>query len=159
MHLSIRKCTDDVERFQFNTALSAVMELVNAANDYRRDVPPASRNAALVREVAETVTLLLSPTAPHLGEELWQVVLGNVGTVHRHAWPVFDPSAVTVDEVELAVQVNGKVRDRVTVPADASEDEIIAAALALPNVAAHTEGKTVRKVVVVAGRIVSVVAS
>jgi leucyl-tRNA synthetase len=159
MHLSIRKCTDDVERFQFNTALSAVMELVNAANDYRRDVPASARDVALVREVAETVTLLLAPTAPHLGEELWQVVLGNAGTVHRHAWPAFDPSAVAVEEIELAVQVNGKVRDRVTVPAGAAEDEIVAAALALPNVAAHTEGKTVRKVVVVAGKLVSVVAS
>jgi len=159
MHLSIRKCTEDVERFQFNTALSAIMELVNAANDYRRDVPAGARDLALVREVAETVTLLLAPTAPHMGEELWQVVLGNTGSVHRQAWPAFDPSAVVADEIELAVQVNGKVRDRLTVAAGTPDDEIVAAALALPKVMAHTDGLTVRKTVVVAGKLVSVVAS
>jgi leucyl-tRNA synthetase len=159
MHLSIRKCTEDTERFQFNTALSGVMELVNAANDYRRDVPVGARDLALVREVAETVTLLLAPTTPHMGEELWQVVLGNAGTVHRQAWPAFDPSAVVADTIELAVQVNGKVRDRLTVSAGASDEDVTSAALALPNVVAHTDGLTVRKVVVVAGKLVSVVAS
>jgi leucyl-tRNA synthetase len=159
MHLSIKKCTHDIERFQFNTALSAVMELVNAANDYRRDVPSGSHDLALVREAAETITLLLAPTAPHMGEELWQVVLGNAGTVHRQVWPAFDPAAVVTDEIELAVQVNGKVRDRLKVAADAPEAAVAAAALALPNVVAYTEGLTVRKVVVVAGKLVSVVAS
>jgi leucyl-tRNA synthetase len=159
MHLSIRKCTDDIERFQFNTALSGVMEIVNAANDYRRDVPADSRDLALVRETAETVTLLLAPIAPHLGEELWQVVLGNEGSVHRQTWPEFDGSAVVSDEIELAVQVNGKVRDRLVVAAGASDDEITAAALALPNVVAHVEGLTVRRVVVVKGKLVSVAAS
>jgi leucyl-tRNA synthetase len=154
---SVRKCGDDVERFQFNTALSAVMELVNSAYDYRRDVPEGARDLALLRGVASDLTRLMAPFAPHLCEELWSVVLGEVGSVHRSAWPTFDASALVSDEIELPVQVNGKVRDRVTVPADAGEDEIIAAALALPNVLAHTEGKTVHKVVVVPGRLVSIV--
>ena len=84
-------------------------------------------------------------------------MLGETGSVHRAAWPVSDPSALVLDEIELPVQVNGKVRDRVTVPADAAQDDIIAAALALPNVLAHIEDKTIRKVVVVPGKLVSVV--
>jgi len=87
----------------------------------------------------------------------YREVLGESGSVHRAAWPTADPAALVLDEIELPVQVNGKVRDRVTVPADAPESEIVAAALALPNVVAHTEGKTVRKVVVVPGKLVSVV--
>ncbi len=157
MHRSIGKCTTDVERFQFNTAISAIMELVNAGNEYRRGIGPENRDAALQREVAEAVTLLLAPFAPHMCEELWRGVLGHGSSVHREAWPRFDAAAVVADTVELAVQVNGKVRDRVTVAADAAESEIVDAALALPNVLAHTEGKTVRKVVVVPGKLVSVV--
>jgi len=154
---SVRKCGDDIERFQFNTALSAVMELVNAAYDYRRDVAEGTRDVALLGTLASELTRLLAPFAPHMCEELWSAVLGEPGSVHRSAWPTFDPDALVSDEIELPVQVNGKVRDRVTVAADAAEDDIVAAALALPNVIAHTEGKTVRKVVVVPGKLVSVV--
>jgi leucyl-tRNA synthetase len=92
-------------------------------------------------------------------EELWSGVLGESGSVHRQAWPRFDPSALLTDEIEYPVQVNGRVRDRVVVAAEAAEAEIVAAALALPNVLVHTEGKTVRKVVVVPGKLVSVVVS
>ncbi len=159
MHLSIRKATDDIERFQFNTAISAIMEYVNAGNDYRRDVPAGSRDLALLREAAGTLTRLLAPIAPHMAEELWQTVLTGEGTVHRQTWPVFDPSAVVADEMELPVQVNGKVRDRLRIAVDASEADIIAATMALPNVTAHTNGRTVSKVVVVPGRLVSVVVS
>jgi leucyl-tRNA synthetase len=154
---SIAKCGDDIERFQFNTALSAIMEYVNAAYDYRRDVASAARDGALMRTAAEDLTLLIAPFAPHMAEELWRSVLGHEGSVHRTRWPEFDPSALVADVLELPVQVNGKVRDRVTIAADASEDETIAAALALPNVLAHIEGKSVRKVVVVPGKLVSVV--
>jgi leucyl-tRNA synthetase len=157
MHASIAKCGDDIGRFQFNTALSAIMEFTNALYDYRRDVADCSRDLALLREAATDLTLLLAPFAPHMCEELWRVVLGEPGSVHRQAWPVFDPNALIADVVEMPVQVNGKVRDRLTVPADACEEDIIAAALALKNVTVHTEGKSIRKVVVVPGRLVSVV--
>jgi leucyl-tRNA synthetase len=158
MHRSIGRVTEDIERFQFNTAISAVMELVNAGMDYRRDVAAGSRDLALLREVGETVTQLLSPIAPHMGEELWREVLGRAGSVHRSEWPAFDPSAVVMDEIEIPVQVNGKVRDRLTVSVDIDEESLKAAALALPKVAAHLAGLTVRKVVVVPGKLVSVVA-
>jgi leucyl-tRNA synthetase len=154
---AISKCGADVERFQLNTAISALMEYVNAVYDYRRDVPEAAQDGALLRQVATDLVLLVAPFAPHMTEELWTGVLGNEGSVHRQTWPQFDASALVADEVELPVQVNGKVRDRVVVAADASQDEIIAAALALPNVLTYTADKTVKKVVIVPGKLVSVV--
>ncbi|MFA5845114.1 MAG: leucine--tRNA ligase [Coriobacteriia bacterium] len=158
LHVTIRRMSEDIERFQFNTAISALMELVNAANDYRRDTPAPQRDAALLREVAEGVTALLAPIAPHAAEELWREVLGGTGSVHRRAWPVFDAAAAAADEIEIAVQVNGKVRDRLVVAADASSEAVEAAALALPNIVRNLEGMTVRKVLVVPGRLVSIVA-
>jgi leucyl-tRNA synthetase len=131
------------------------MELTNAATDYRKAVAAGSRDLTLQRDVAGTLTLLLAPFVPHLAEELWRVILGGAGSVHLEAWPEWDASAVEADEVELAVQVNGKVRGKVTVAADLAEDDIIA--VALTAVAAHVEGKDVKKVVVVAGKLVSVV--
>ena len=155
MHRVIAKVTDDVERFQFNTALSAAMELTNAAYDYRREVAAGMRDLALQREVAETLVLLLAPFVPHMAEELWRGPLGARDSVHLQTWPESDASAVVADEVELAVQVNGKVRGKVTVPVDLSEEDVIATAL--QAVASYVEGKDVKKVVVVAGKLVSVV--
>jgi leucyl-tRNA synthetase len=156
---SIAKCGDDIERFQFNTALSAVMEYVNALYDYRRDVPASSRDVGLLRAAVRDLTLLLAPFAPHMAEELWREVLREADSVHRQPWPDFDVSALVAEFVELPVQVNGKVRDRLTIAVGASEADVTAAALALPKVAAHLHDKSVRKVVVVPGKLVSVVAS
>ncbi|HEY5540192.1 MAG TPA: leucine--tRNA ligase [Coriobacteriia bacterium] len=155
MHRVIAKVTEDVARFQFNTAISAVMELTNAAHDYRREVGAGSRDLALQRDVAEALTLLLAPFVPHLTEELWRVVLGGGRSVHLESWPAFDPSAIEADEVELAVQVNGKVRGKVTVVTDLAEEDVIA--VALTAVASHIEGKDVKKVLVVPGKLVSIV--
>jgi leucyl-tRNA synthetase len=159
IHVSIRRCGDDIARFQFNTALSAIMELVNAANEYRRDREPAMMDLAVLRETAETLVLLLAPFTPHLAEELWQVALGHEGSVHHQTWPAYDPAAAASDELELAVQVNGKVRDRIIVAADATEDEVKAIAMASEKVAANLVGLEVKKVVVVPGKLVSVVAA
>jgi leucyl-tRNA synthetase len=155
---AIAKCGSDVERFQLNTAISALMEYVNAVYDYRRDVPAGSQDGGLLRAAARDLVMLMAPFTPHMAEELWRTILGEGGSVHQQSWPQFDPSALVSDEVELPVQVNGKVRDRIVVAADATEEAIIAAALALPNVVVHTSGKTIRKVVVVPGKLVSVVA-
>ncbi|HEY5275364.1 MAG TPA: leucine--tRNA ligase [Coriobacteriia bacterium] len=154
---AIAKCGGDIGRFQLNTAISALMEYVNAVYDYRRDVPAGSQDSALLRAVARDLVMLMAPFTPHMAEELWRTVLGEDGSVHRQSWPRFDPLALVSDEIELPVQVNGKVRDRVVVAADASEEVVVAAALALPNVVVHTTGKTVKKVVVVPGRLVSIV--
>ncbi len=114
-----------------------------------------SRDLALLKEVAERLTLLLAPFTPHMAEELWREVLGAPGSAHTAQWPAFDASAAAADEIELAVQVNGKVRGKIVVAADAPEDAVVSAALA--EVANWVEGKDVKKVVVVAGKLVSVV--
>ena len=158
-HRVVAKVTADVERFAFNTALSAMMELLNAAGEYRRAVEASARDGALEREVAEALTLLIAPFAPHMAEELWRVVLGNAGSVHAQAWPSFDPALAAADEIEIAIQVNGKVRAKLTIAADAAEDDVRAAALALPKVNEHLGGLVVRKVLVVPGKLVSIVAS
>ena len=155
MHRVIGKVTDDIGRFQFNTAIAAMMELTNATYDYRNSVASGARDVALERDVAETLTLLLAPFAPHMAEELWRVELGRADSVHREPWPAFDAGAAAADEVELAVQVNGKVRGKITVAASAAEDEVIEAALAA--VAANVADRDVKKVVVVPGKLVSVV--
>jgi len=156
-HRVVGKVTEDVERFQFNTALAAMMELLNAAGDYRRAVPDNARDAALEREVAETLVLLLAPYAPHMCEELWREMLGHDRSVHRETWPAYDASLAVADEVEIVVQVNGKVRGRVVLDASASDEEIRSAALALPRIMEQTEGRTIQKVVVVPGKLVSIV--
>ncbi|MHB1323927.1 MAG: leucine--tRNA ligase [Coriobacteriia bacterium] len=157
-HRVVGKVTGDIEHFGLNTALSAMMELLNAASDHRRTAGDA-RDTALEREVAETLTLLIAPYAPHMAEELWREILEHEGSVHRQPWPVFDPALATADEVEIVVQVNGKVRGRVTVSADADERVVREAALALPKVLEHLEGLAVRKVVVVPGKLISIVAT
>ena len=155
MHRVIGKVTDDIASFQLNTSIAAMMELTNAAYDYRKAVPEGSRDLALVREVAETLTLLLAPYVPHMAEELWRTVLGHEGSVHRVEWPAYDAAAAAADVVEMAVQVNGKVRGKISVEVSLGEEDVIAAALT--EVASWVEGKDVKKVVVVPGKLVSVV--
>jgi leucyl-tRNA synthetase len=157
VHQTIDKVTRDIEdRIQLNTAVAALMELVNEIYRLEADVSQGPGRSVL-REALETVILLLNPFTPHVCEEMW-ARLGHERGLVRASWPVFDADAAREDEVELAVQVNGKVRGRVTVPRDAAEEAIRAKALAEPRVAEHLEGRPVVKVVVVPGRLVSVVA-
>jgi len=112
----------------------------------------------VVREAIEALVCMLSPFAPHTAEELW-ASLGHESTLTVQPWPVFDPDVAKADEVVIPVQVNGKVRSRLTVPADTPEDELQRLALADPAVQSHIAGKTVNKVVVANGRLVSIVVS
>ncbi len=146
LHQTVRKVTDDVEALRFNTAISALMEFVNAATKWEH-VP---------RSTAEPFVLLLAPFAPHLAEELWHA-LGHDATLAYDAWPEADDHYLVEDTVSIAVQVNGKLRGAVTVAADADKDAILTAARAEPNVARYLEGATVRKEIVVPGRLVNVV--
>jgi leucyl-tRNA synthetase len=155
MHRVIGKVSDDIARFQLNTSIAAMMELTNAAYDYRKTVAVGSRDLPLLHEVAVNMTLLLAPYVPHMAEELWCSVLGGAGSVHSQSWPAFDASAAAAEEIEMAVQVNGKVRGRITVAADLAEEAVMQTALSA--VASHLEGKDVVKTVVVAGKLVSVV--
>jgi leucyl-tRNA synthetase len=159
MHTRMKAITEDVATFGLNTAVARLMEVVNSSYDYRREVPEDRRDKAVVREGLEMTTRALAPFAPHLAEEIWREVLCHEESVHVQPWPAYDEAAIEVDEVEYAVQVNGKVRARVTVPADLPEAGIRDLALSQENVASHLEGKTVEKVVVVRGRLVSVVAT
>ncbi|MCL1847035.1 MAG: leucine--tRNA ligase [Coriobacteriia bacterium] len=154
LHRVIGKVTADFDRFNFNTAISALMELVNATGAYLK-VPLDRRDEALAREVARALVLLVAPMAPHMAEELWHVALDETGSVHLAPWPSFDPSKAIADTVELAVQLNGKVRARVVVATDASEFEVREAALAAA--AALIGGRPIEKVVVVPRKLVSIV--
>ena len=155
VHKTIRKVTDDIEgRFHFNTAIAAIMELVNTLSAFEPKSDP--RNAAVLRETVTTLVILLAPFVPHTAEELWEG-LGHAGGLSAVPWPSCDPEAAADEELVVVVQVNGKLRDRITVAAAATEDEIREAALAAERVRALTGGKTVRKVVVVPGKLVNIV--
>ena len=160
-HRVVGKVIDDFGRNNFNTAIAAIMELVNATGDYLRknsaeDRAANAELAAFDKEIAEVIVKLLAPMAPHWAEELWQDVLGNETSVHKEAWPEFDPNAAKASEVELAVQVNGKVKAKITVATDAAEDAIREAAL--EAIVDATAGKDIKKVIVIPGRLVNVVA-
>ena len=153
LHQTIKKVTEDVgERFMFNTAISAVMELVNAFYGFQdKTVHPG-----LVRELSFTLVKMLAPFAPHITEELWSRMEGK-GSVHDARWPKFDRAAIVEDEVEIVLQINGKVRDKLTVPADIELQEMEKLALAQPKVVELTAGKTVVKVICVPKKLVNIV--
>jgi leucyl-tRNA synthetase len=146
LHQTIAKVTEDIEAMRFNTAISALMELTNAAYKW----------PSMPRSVADTFVLLLSPLAPHLAEELWQR-LGHKESLAYHAWPVADAALLKADVLEIAVQVNGKVRGRISVPAETQESEVIEIAKADSNVGKHLAGQSVKRAIYVRGRIVNFV--
>lgn len=154
-HRTLAKCTEDFDRGQFNTAISAMMELVNAASAYINAVPVAERDAALTALVACDIVSVLAPICPFACEELWHAALGREGSVYTAPWPEFDAAEAAADEVEIAVQVLGKMRARVMVPAGADAAAMQAAAEAA--VAKHIEGKTVVKAICVPGKLVNLV--
>ncbi|NTU89069.1 MAG: leucine--tRNA ligase, partial [Actinobacteria bacterium] len=156
LHRVIAKVSADIERFNFNTALAAIMELFNATQDYLKSTASSSRSAELEIHTATTLVLLLAPFAPHWAEELWHDALGKDTSVHLESWPKHDPEQAVADEIEIAVQVNGKVKARIMVASKASKEEVETAALTA--IAEMLDGAEVKKVVVVPGKLVSVVA-
>jgi leucyl-tRNA synthetase len=172
-HDTIRRVTADIEERQhLNTAVSALMELVNELYAFTEGthmgapgrrvsetaVVEAERieTVAAIKEAVEALVLMLSPFAPHTAEELW-ASLGHPQSLTAAPWPAFDPQVARADEIVVPVQVNGRLRSRLTVPADASEEQLRNAALADPAVQGYTAGKTVRKVVIAGSRLVNVV--
>lgn len=157
LHSSIKKVTSDIEiRFNFNTAISAMMELVNALYAYKEAVKEP--NAGLVYEAISDLIKMMSPFVPHITEELWRGAIDADSSVHEQSWPECDEEALKVDNVEIVLQVNGKVRGRLTVPAEATKEELEKIAMADANVQAHIGDATVRKVICVPGRLVNIVA-
>ena len=158
LHESIAKITRDLEgAFHFNTAIAAIMELMNAIEALDVDAASTPARRAVYREAVESMVVLLSPFAPHIAEELWRE-LGHTDSVMRAKWPEASGAAMQRDQVEMALQVNGKVRGRIMVSAGADAKTVEAEALGDPNVAKWLEGKTVKKVVVVPGRLVNIAA-
>lgn len=157
LHSSIKKVTNDIEtRFNFNTAISTMMELVNALYAYKEAAKEP--NAGLIYEAISDLIKMMSPFVPHITEELWRGAIDANSSVHEQSWPEFDEEALKVDNVEIVLQVNGKVRGRLTVPAEATKEELEKIAMADANVQAHIGDATVRKVICVPGRLVNIVA-
>ena len=159
-HRLVGKVVEDIERNNFNTAIAAIMELSNAVGNYLRAASAEERAqdaelAAFDREVADVLVELMAPFTPHWSEELWHTPLGHDTSVHEQPWPEFDLALAAADEVELAVQINGKVKTRITVAADAAEEAI--RETALEAVSKATEGKNVVKVIVIPDRLVNIV--
>ena len=157
LHTAIKKVTVDIqERFNFNTAISAIMELVNALYIYRQETDPGRRHAPSSREALAKMVLLLAPFAPHLAEEAWRA-LGNRESVHLQAWPEYDPDALHVEAVEIVIQVNGRVRGRITVPAGCPEEELLEAARGHERIGELLQGKEVVRAVAVPGKLINIV--
>lgn len=157
LHSSIKKVTNDIEtRFNFNTAISTMMELVNALYAYKEAAKEP--NSGLIYEAISDLIKMMSPFVPHITEELWRGAIDANSSVHEQSWPECDEEALKVDNVEIVLQVNGKVRGRLTVPAEATKEELEKIAMADANVQAHIGDATVRKVICVPGRLVNIVA-
>jgi leucyl-tRNA synthetase len=148
LHQTIKRVGEDIEAMRFNTAIAAMMEFVNAG--YKWDVLP--------RAVVKPFVLILSPFAPHLAEELWQR-LGHAGTLAYEPWPEVVEDYLVEEHIEIAVQVNGKVRGTIRIEADAPRDLVLETAKQDDNVARFLDGKTLRREIYVPGRIVNFVAT
>jgi len=156
-HETIKKVSDDYGRRQtFNTAIAAVMELINEVS--RHADRSFGQGLAVEREAISTAVLVLAPCVPHISHTLWQS-FGNEGSIMDASWPQVDEDALIQDSIQYVVQVNGKLRGKVEVAADAPQNEVEAAAMADENVQRFTEGLTIRKVIVVPGKLVNVVVS
>jgi leucyl-tRNA synthetase len=155
-HKTIKKVTEDIERFHFNTAISAIMELVNEI--YVSEVKDRGDDTSrrVIREAIETVVILLSPFVPHFSEELWEA-LGNRTSIVNTRWPDYDPEAVLEDEILIVIQVNGRLRDRMTIPASYGEAEVKAWALKSERIRKLVEGKEIKRVILVPKKLVNIV--
>ena len=153
LHQTVRKCYNDLDRFKFNTGIAALMEFSNHLNRVWTD---ASIDSGTWRECVEKFLLMLAPIAPHVSEELWERT-GRQYSIHQQPFPVWDDGVAAEDMITLVVQVNGKVRDRLEVPADIQKEAAQQLALASPRVRSYTEGKSVSKAVYVPGRLVNLV--
>lgn len=156
-HYAIKKVTEDVSgRFNFNTGISTIMELVNGIYTYRDKVAEVERDAAILAEAVNAAIVLLAPFAPHAAEELWEAT-GHQGSVHRQPWPSYDAAALVEDEVEIAVQINGKVRERLNIPANMKPAEMQQYLLEKDQVKALIEGKQIVKIIPVPGKLLNIV--
>ena len=157
LHNTIKRVTNDIsQRFNFNTAVSAIMELVNAIYNYREKCKNGKLNNAVLSEAIINMLIMLAPFCPHITSELWELI-GREDSIHDQKWPQWDEEALVKDEIEIVVQVNGKLRDRLMVSTEATKDEIEKAALGLERIQEFIAGKDIVKVIVVPKRLVNIV--
>jgi leucyl-tRNA synthetase len=145
LHRTIKKVTEDIKEFKFNTAIASLMELTNAI--YQRGAD---------KEVFSKMIILLSPIAPHFCEELWQI-LGNKDSILKAAWPAFDPQYLVENTVTLVIQVNGKIRSKITIPSDFNQEQIKEVVLKDEKTVTWLQGKAARNVIVVPGKLANIV--
>jgi leucyl-tRNA synthetase len=163
-HRTIKKVSEDIEHeFQFNTAIAALMEFVNglykiaAEHSQRRDEGgPLTAPAAALREAIQSLILLLAPFAPHVAEELWQT-MGNRPSIAKQSWPRYDPTLVVSERLTIPIQVNGKLRSKIDVPADWSQEQVVAFARQDAKLAEWLQGKSPRKVIYIEKRLLNFV--
>jgi leucyl-tRNA synthetase len=155
-HKTIKKVTEDIERFHFNTAIAAVMELVNYIYQTMDGIDDIPQSASIWRETLESLVLLLAPFVPHVAEELWEA-LGKKESITKASWPEFEQEAIAEEEIVIVIQVNGKLRDRLVVPVSTGEEEIKTIALTSPKVRRHIDGKEVKKTIFVPQKLVNIV--
>lgn len=153
LHNTIKAVSEDAEKLQFNTAIARMMEFINALSKY---VTEETKNLEFLKTACSSFIKILAPFAPHFAEEQWSL-MGLPYSVFNEKWPEFDSAALVKDEVEIAIQINGKIKNRINVPSNLNEEEIKAAALADETIVSATEGKTVVKVIVIKGRLVNIV--
>jgi leucyl-tRNA synthetase len=153
LHKTIRRVTERIEGFRFNTMVSTLMELVNALVEQQR---AGNWHTATYRQALETLLVLLAPSVPHIAEELWQLT-GHNGSVHQQSWPVWDEALARDEMASIPVTVDGKVRQVIDVPMDASEDEARKMAVSQPKVQSYLAGREIVRVVYVGGKILNIV--
>jgi leucyl-tRNA synthetase len=157
LHQTIKRVTDDFQgRWHFNTCVAAIMELVNELYGAEEEIASGKFSRDVLADAQRKLALLLAPFAPYIAAELWEF-LGEGDNLLRHPWPAFDPALARQEEIVYAVQINGKLRSHVALPADSPEETVRERALADEKVRAATAGKQVVKVIVVAGKLVNVV--
>ncbi|MCS7276489.1 MAG: leucine--tRNA ligase [Dehalococcoidia bacterium] len=153
LHSTIQRATEDMEKFRFNTLIAALMELTN---DLQRALQSGPVHPGAWNEAVDSLLLMLAPLAPHISEELWER-RGRPYSIHQQSWPSYDPELARPEEVTLVIQVNGRLRDRLTVPADISEEEAKQLALGSERVRPHIDGRPIRRIVYVPGKLVNIV--
>ncbi len=153
-HWTIKKFAQEMEKnYQFNTAIASVMELLNLLEDFK---PQTQEDKKAVKEAVEVVLKLLYPITPHICEELWER-LGRKTRLHEEGYPTYDEEALRQEEVEIPVQINGKVRAKVTIPFGATQEEVLKIAQEQPNVQKYLEGKEIRKVIYIPNKLINIV--
>ena len=158
-HAAVKKATEDIgNRYQFNTAIAGIMELVNDMFTYKDELSKTDNGKEVLSSAMATVITLLSPITPHICEEFWHD-LGFSTSVSAESWPVYKEEALQKDVLTIVIQINGKLRGKIDVPASAAKEEIEKTAREEPNIQKHLEGLTVRKIIVIPQKLVNIVAN